>query len=477
MNSGDTNTVLLPGKTTSTTSKKPFLGTLENIIKVGTGLLIIVAAVGLPAVCLHFARFGIPVTFASYDQLLRAGILPALFLVIVCSYIYWAASKFKMPDTNTSPFGILKKEFFGASFVLFIFTYLAMVVLINWGWLWLIVYLPCKLFGVLVPYKTLLIASLVLTTLMILIFLNRRVSTDSRRLVLKSGTTEVEWEDLGRLLISQDVPILGGLLRGPVNAEAGKLVAEILELDSDSPIEVINAVQSDSKAIQKLRQFEMDQNARMEEFQREETKAFLADIDSAKRREGKAIKLVSFMIASIIISIITVFMVKLILSLWDPAIVEDFNTLQIIEWGSIVGLSYSILIIFTKVIFWVNCPNRSIRRFGLVFAVVLGAVIYLAGATYYSYTLYPNLPKAIGGGKPEEIIIWVSQDVLSESRDLLSIEPDSLHDGELIKISELYLLLKTKENYILTNNPTPPATGWMISKDKIHAVSWPKGSK
>jgi hypothetical protein len=95
----------------------------------------------------------------------------------------------------------------------------------------------------------------------------------------------MDWKDIGKSLISQGVPLIGGLLAGPAGASAGKIVAGLFGADSEKPETVMNAIQSSPDAILKLKEFEGNHIQKLQELQLEETKAFLSDIDSARKRE------------------------------------------------------------------------------------------------------------------------------------------------------------------------------------------------
>ena len=95
----------------------------------------------------------------------------------------------------------------------------------------------------------------------------------------------MDWKDIGRSLISQGAPLIGGLLCGPAGSVAGKMVAGLFDVDPENPEEVMNVIQGDPEAITKIRGFEQEHKTKLQELQIEETKAFLADIYSARRRE------------------------------------------------------------------------------------------------------------------------------------------------------------------------------------------------
>jgi len=99
----------------------------------------------------------------------------------------------------------------------------------------------------------------------------------------------MDWKEVGRSLVSQGMPLVGGLLGGPAGAAVGRMVSGVFGADPESPEEVMNAIQSDPDAITKLREFEMKHKEKLEELQIEETKAFLADVQSARSREAATV--------------------------------------------------------------------------------------------------------------------------------------------------------------------------------------------
>ncbi len=95
----------------------------------------------------------------------------------------------------------------------------------------------------------------------------------------------MDWQDIGKSLLSQGVPILGGLLGGPAGATAGKMVASLMDVDPESPEDLMNAIQADPKALEKISQFEMDHKIKLQELQIDSTRLHLSDLDSARKRE------------------------------------------------------------------------------------------------------------------------------------------------------------------------------------------------
>ncbi len=68
---------------------------LENLLKLATAGAVLIAGIGLPAVAIHLAHFGVPLGTATYYDVLRAGILPALVLAIIAMYCIVAGRALK----------------------------------------------------------------------------------------------------------------------------------------------------------------------------------------------------------------------------------------------------------------------------------------------------------------------------------------------------------------------------------------------
>jgi hypothetical protein len=68
---------------------------LENLLKLTTAGVGLIAGIGLPAVAIHLAHFGVPLGTATYYDVLRAGILPALALAIIAMYCIVAGRALK----------------------------------------------------------------------------------------------------------------------------------------------------------------------------------------------------------------------------------------------------------------------------------------------------------------------------------------------------------------------------------------------
>jgi roadblock/LC7 domain-containing protein len=74
----------------------------------------------------------------------------------------------------------------------------------------------------------------------------------------------MNWKDVAGL-VSKIAPVLGGALLGPGGAAAGKLLSEVLGVES-SPDKVLEALKSDPAAIVKIRELESNERIRLQEL-------------------------------------------------------------------------------------------------------------------------------------------------------------------------------------------------------------------
>jgi hypothetical protein len=81
-----------------------FLDRLGKLLEIIVGAAAIAAAIGLPAVYVHYTSFGVPTSFVTYDQILRAGILPALLLLLVAWYVYLTIEEYKEGTSKVGAF-------------------------------------------------------------------------------------------------------------------------------------------------------------------------------------------------------------------------------------------------------------------------------------------------------------------------------------------------------------------------------------
>ena len=103
------------------------------------------------------------------------------------------------------------------------------------------------------------------------------------------------WKDVGDF-VKKGAPLLGSVLGGPAGGVIGTLVSAAFGSDDD-PEKLLPILESDPEAINKLKELEFKHRERLEELnieaakvQLEESKAYLADTQSARSREAAIVQ-------------------------------------------------------------------------------------------------------------------------------------------------------------------------------------------
>jgi hypothetical protein len=99
------------------------------------------------------------------------------------------------------------------------------------------------------------------------------------------------WKDIADF-VKKGAPLLGSALAGPAGGAVGGLVASLFGGNSEDPEKLLTLMQSDPEALTKLKELELKHRERLEELSLEaakitleESKAYLADTQSARQRE------------------------------------------------------------------------------------------------------------------------------------------------------------------------------------------------
>jgi len=98
----------------------------------------------------------------------------------------------------------------------------------------------------------------------------------------------MSWNDVTGFL-GKSAPLIGTLLGGPAGGAVASLVANALGVE-DTPDAIGAALKSDPSALLKLKELEFTHKTRFQELMLEETKAHLADTQSARQREVENLK-------------------------------------------------------------------------------------------------------------------------------------------------------------------------------------------
>lgn len=94
----------------------------------------------------------------------------------------------------------------------------------------------------------------------------------------------MSWKKVGKQIASIGLPLLGGVVGGPGGASLGGMLARGLGLNTNSPTDILKAIQGDPEAFMKLKQVEADNEARLLELS-------LKDVADARSRQIEITKI------------------------------------------------------------------------------------------------------------------------------------------------------------------------------------------
>ncbi|MFW6021780.1 MAG: 3TM-type holin [Guyparkeria sp.] len=94
----------------------------------------------------------------------------------------------------------------------------------------------------------------------------------------------MKWGDV-KGLVGKAAPVVGGLLGGPAGSAVGGLVASALGVD-ETPDAVASAIEADPKALERIKQMEIDHRETLERLRLESETTRLAEVNKTMRAEA-----------------------------------------------------------------------------------------------------------------------------------------------------------------------------------------------
>lgn len=93
----------------------------------------------------------------------------------------------------------------------------------------------------------------------------------------------MDWDSIKKL-IGTSAPVLGTLIGGPAGAAVGSIVGGLLGVDS-TPEAIERELKGNPEALLKLKKYEMDHKEKLQGMELDELKAYLGDVQSARKRQ------------------------------------------------------------------------------------------------------------------------------------------------------------------------------------------------
>jgi hypothetical protein len=167
------------------------------------------------------------------------------------------------------------------------------------------------------------------------------------------------------------------------------------------------------------------------------------------------------------------YIIKGLMYIWEPSLSSLLSHHFILIFGLCCALIYIIFMVGVISLDWIiNSLDKGKRLKGYI--IVLGLVLgsFLSSVLVYSYSLYPRMPRGLGGGKPERIVIWIAKEDLPADLQKRIVKASFVADGEIIRCENIYLIYDDSATLIIADSDSSPASGALLPRDKVKAISW-----
>lgn len=388
---------------------------LQNLLKLATAGLGLVAAIGLPAVAIHLSRFDVPLVTATYQDVIHAGVLPTMMLILVTAYCI-AAGKVLLSEGWRRFLGFynlfLLLPILVPAAVFTVVGFISYCLVIIWAILWSIHYLfEHLLYRLDISNRQLLLTSAGLLVTGYVMFLVLKITY--RRWAHRKGRF---WTLLRRTDWFGAENLAEPATKGSQMQE-GKGAA--------TP---------------------QKQNSKWE-----------------------------WLIHLVLIPgfALWAYCIKWLAYLWDPGLggllTHKHILLGSITFGIFVGLAFA----WIRMMIWAaksSGEKAGPRHRKKVIAA--GAIVYVVLEVTYSLWGYPRLYSGLGGGRPQAVILWLKQE--EDASDILSVlkGAEITSAGNLKRIGKVFVLLNGDKDLLITDAFLPPGKALLISRSRVMATSW-----
>jgi hypothetical protein len=355
---------------------------------------------GLPAVNIHYAQYSIPTALITYDEILRAGVLPTVGLVVVGAYLYWAHKESRTLNSSGHSSLLLQVVIWPILLpvlLIVLAAFVSMYVLLFWGVLRLLTY-PLGYFDIPFSDRDLLkgAAALIVPLIGVILWMIRRSEDETR-----SGPTA-----------AADVA---------AQVEQNDPATNLMMMLSRSP----------------------------------------RDVHVDLLAKGVFVILLGLVLLAL--------SVKVVVWLWNPAWSDLFTYSHAIWAATIVGVLYLASMLLLIALEWLADADGSKRVLGFVTVSVILSAAYVSLAAYYSYRIYPWLPRGLGGGRADAVVVQVATDA---SLGLPTSSECVAAGATVVRCQGLLLFLVDDEKVVLVTRPGRSMEGVLLSRDVVHTIAW-----
>jgi len=383
-------------------SRQGIVGNVELLLKLAAAGVGLVAVMGFPAVYLQFSRFNIPAHFASYDQVLRAGILPAGLLVLAGFYLFWGVREFRKATPShvfqVVPL-ILLSPLIVCVLAVLIISIISYVLIVTWALVWVVTWFVSRISGTMMT--------------------NRHVLYIAAGILVSLATSYI--------LVPPFRPWLKSLRRFSLIRFEGK-----------------NQSTENGASTTK-------------------------DLDSQEDGEETPWLIIVSLPFTLIIAL---YSVKALAYIWDPTLSPLLTHRFILILDTTCALILPTILMLRTCRKWMTSTDRTKKLKGYGTIGSLFTVALISSMVAYSNSLYPRIPRGLGGGRPEKLVIWIAKEDFPEDLQQRISKAKFISRGDTIRCENIYLIYDDSATLIIVDGNSAPASGAILPRDKVKAISW-----
>lgn len=400
------------------------LDRLEKFIKLAGTIAAVTAAIGLPAVYVQYSNLGIPTSFITKEQIIQAGILPGLLFLFVGAYVLLLIREYEEGSSGVGVFmmpGILFAPIPVAGvIVIFIGLYAAT----TWLW-WVMLYPVFWLIDMEWARQVHFWAA------------NCGAFLNLAGPFVWQFIPDFVKERLARWRLVAGFKRFYGFHRRARKRTRNE--GETRPANDLAPGEPTNQSQKDNQR------------------KKEESEFWLF--------AGLAAGFAAYLLVGL-------FAIRWYLQQLDISpgpLAETSQILLLVVLGTLGLFIFFLLVMSWK---YMRSGNQGKRLLvtSLNISLVLG--LSVSSVWWYSTTLYPRIPAALGGGKPEAVVVWMdAEDLPVELRAALQ-GVDCRTTGAIVRCSTLQLIHRSDEDVIFATPGDGARVAVLVPRNTIKALSW-----
>ena len=146
------------------------------------------------------------------------------------------------------------------------------------------------------------------------------------------------------------------------------------------------------------------------------------------------------------------------------------NELQVLLFSGVGTLGLAAFFLFVGSVEYMSHANAGTQLLVTSLNISIVTALFASAVWWYSTTLYPRMPAALGGGKPETVAVWLDAKALPlEVRTLGGA--DCTAEAPIVRC-RLQLIYRNDKDVILAAPGDGRRAAVLVPRDTIKAVSW-----